>query len=450
MRTSALRSLAATAALLVAACHSAPPPPAPVVAPLSDSASAALAWVQSHAQQFVISDSVANASDRAQIVALAGDARIVGVSELTEGTREFPLVIRRMMFALAGSGFRALVIQAPMAEAMELDRYVRTGTGDLRRILQTLGNWRWANREMIELVNALRQWNRTHPADQQLGLYGFEIPTAAHAVQVVTSLPDSITGPNLKAWLGRELSCVSTSESAHWGLEGRTSDSTFWNQCGVVANAALDSVVALRRRTPASARGASDVAYAEQMARLIQHHVAFSLRHTNRHDSNAEHLMFLANMLGPDAKLLVWGGDVEMGRLTLDKTTVQTGIPLGTRLGARYRAIGFVFGEGVVRTRRLGTGRGGAQPGLSEVLIARPLPNTFEDVFVRTPYAAFWLDARALPTDVAGAWLHGPRPVRLVTESYVPAAPELTETPVELPTYFDALVYVRRVTPARE
>ena len=447
MRTSAVL-IAATC--LVSACHSAPPPPPPAPRVLSDSAALAVAWVQSHAQQFTLGDSMPNAADRAQIISLAGDAKIVGFSELNEGTRELPLIVRRALFALAdGAGFRGLAIQAPMAEALEVDRYVRTGQGDIRKLLRTLGNWRWEDREMLDLVTAIRAWNQSH-ADKQIGFYGFEIPTAMHAVQVVTSLPDSITGAPLKGWLTQTYGCVYTSESAHWGLEGRASDSTFWNQCGDAVKVGLDSVVALRRRVPSSSAATREVAFAEEMARLIQHHVALSLRHTNRHESNVEHLLYLANNLGPDGKLVVWGGDVEMGRLTLDKTTVQTGVPLGARLGAKYRPIAFMYGDGVVRTHRITSGRGGVGTGLSDVTILRPNANTYEDVLIRVPAAAFWLDARTLPTDIGGAWLHGPRRARFVTGEYLPQAPELTETPIELPAYFDAIVYVRHATPARQ
>jgi len=405
--------------------------------------------VQGHAQEFTIADSIPSSSERARLVALVGDAQIVGVSELTEGTRELPNIIRRLVLSLADSaGLRGLAIQAPMAEALEVDRYVRTGVGDPRRLLQSMGSWRWENRETQSVVAELRKWNSTHPADKQIGFYGFEIPSAAHAVRVVTGLPDSVTGAPLKTWLVREYGCVAMSEGAHWGLEGRASDSTFWNRCGVVANAGVDSIVALRARL--GSRAAAEVAYAEQMARLVQHHVTLSLRHTNRHESNAEHLLYILNGLGRNAKLLAWGGDVEMGRLTLDKTTVQTGVPLGQRLGARYRPIGFVFGDGIVRTRRATSGRGGAPTSLSDVRIAPALQNTYEDVLTRSPLAAFWLDVRSLPSDIGGAWLRGPRPARLVTDLYLPEAPELTQTPVELPTYFDALVYVSHVTPARQ
>jgi erythromycin esterase len=448
MRSLANRSFLASIVSLCLACSSAPPPAAAPPVPLSDSATSALQWVQGHAQEFAIGDSIPSSAERARLVALVGDAQIVGVSELTEGTRELPNIIRRLVLSLADSaGLRGLAIQAPMAEALEIDRYVRTGTGDLRRLLPSMGSWRWENREMLAVVAELRNWNRTH-TDKQIGFYGFEIPSAAHAVRVVTGLPDSVTGAPLKAWLVREYGCVAMSEGAHWGLEGRASDSTFWNRCGTVANAGVDSILALRARL--GARAGADVAYAEQMARLIQHHVTLSLRHTSRHDSNAEHLLYLLNGLGANAKLLAWGGDVEMGRLTLDRTTVQTGVPLGQKLGARYRPIGFVFGDGVVRTRRASSGRGGAPAGLSDVKVLPPLQNTYEDVLMRTTQAAFWIDARTLPNDIGGAWLRGPRPARLLTELYLPEAPELTQTPVELPTFFDALVYVRHVTPARQ
>ncbi len=449
MHSAARVSIVVAFAFAVAACRSAPPPPPPAPQALNDSATAALNWVSSHAVPFNPADSLPSVGERMQLAALAGDARIVGFSELTEGTREFPLVIRRALFALAeAKGVRGLAIQAPMAEAMEIDRYVRSGVGDPRRLLRELGSWRWETREMLALVNAMRDWNRAHPA-APLGFYGFEIPSAALAVHVVTSLPDSVTGAPLKSWLTREYACVAMNEGAHWGLEGRAADSTFWNRCNTVAAAGVDSLVALRRRTSATSTHASDVAFAEQMARLIQHHVSVSLRHMTRHDANAEHVLFLANALGADAKLMLWGGDVEMGRLTLDRTVPQTGLSLGQRLGTRYRAIAFAFGNGSIRARRVSTGRGGQPGGLSDIAVRPPLPNTYEDVLGRVAQAGYWLDARTLPADAAGAWLKGSRPIRLITEIYTPEAPELVQTPIELPANYDAIVFVRTVSPSR-
>ena len=448
-RSSALAVAGALVAAIVVACHSAPPPPPPPPPALSDSAAAALRWVEPNAVAFQPDDSVASPGERSFLSELAGGTRIIGFSELSEGTHQFPYIVRRSVISLAGSSHvRGLALQAPMAEAMELDRYVRTGVGDPLRWLRTLGSWRWETREMRALVEALREYNRGKAGGDQVGLYGFEIPSAEHAVSVITTLRDSVVGAPLKAWLVRQYSCVALNEGAHWGLEGRAADSAYWNACGPAVKLALDSVIALRQRVGSRPGAAADVAFAEQMARLIDHHVRTGLRHLSRHDVNAEHVLFLADVIGPDAKLVLWGGDFEMGRLTDNKIT-QTGVPLGDKLHAAYRPIAFAIGDGVLRARSAQPGRGGGEAGLSDMRVARPLPGTFEEVFSRTPKAGFWLDMRGLPTDMGGTWLHGPRPMRVISGLYSPAAPEVFQTPMEFPKYFDAVVFVEHTTASK-
>ena len=100
---------------------------------------------------------------------------------------------------LADSGFKAIAVQAPMAEAMEIDRYVRGGTGDVRRLLRALGSWRFETREMIAFVGALREWNHAHP-DKPIDFYGFEIPTAELAVRTIVTLPDSVIDAPTRAF----------------------------------------------------------------------------------------------------------------------------------------------------------------------------------------------------------------------------------------------------------
>ncbi|HEY5062280.1 MAG TPA: erythromycin esterase family protein [Gemmatimonadaceae bacterium] len=449
MRTS-VRPPALTlgAIAIAAACHSAPPPPPPVIAPLSDSASAALQWVQANAVPIAVGDSSAPGADAARLAALAGDARIIGISELTEGTHQFPSVVQRALFALADAdGIRGVAVQVPMAEAMEVDRFVRTGNGDPKRLLHALGSWRWETPEMLALVESLRDRNRGRSAERQIGFYGFEIPTAAHAVAVVNSLPDSIAGAPLKAWFRREYGCVLSDEAARFGREGRASDSAFWRRCGTVATAAVDSIVALRARV--GAVRSAQIAFVEEMARLVQHHVMTGLQYLTRQDANAEHVLYLANSLGPDAKLLVWGGDVEMGRLALDSATVQTGLSLGKKLGEKYRAIAFLVGDGTLRARPGAFGRNGQPTDPTTVTLAPPRPGTFEEVFSRVSLGAYFVDMRSLPADVAGAWLRGPRPARLISEVYAAPAAQLFQTPLEFPKFFDAVAFVRHVTAVR-
>jgi erythromycin esterase-like protein len=449
--------LAIAAALAAAACSH--PPPAPPTPPptLSDSAAAALTWVESRVTPIAIHDSTPSGDERRGVAAVASGARILGLSELTEGTAEFPDVVRRTLIALSDSGFKAVAVQAPMPEALEIDRYVRgEGSGnpnDVRRLLRALGSWRFDTREMVSFVTALREWNHSHP-DKQIDFYGFEIPTAELAVRTIVTLPDSVIDAALRGWLTRNYGCVAENESAHFGLEGRAADSAFWNACAPAARAAVDSIVAARARAKTSSATAQ-LAFAEEMARLIQHHVAVGLRHLPRQEGNAEHVMYLANLFGPQGRIVLWGGDVEMGRLTLDRTTVQTGVPLGQRLSAAYRAVAYAVGGGMVRARvpsvnRGSGGRGSGEPGFSDTRVARPTQDSYEDVLNRVPAPsgdAFWLDARNLPSDKGGGWLRGPRQMRLINELYSPVLPGAFETTIELPTNYDAIVFVKTPSP---
>jgi erythromycin esterase-like protein len=192
------------------------------------------------------------------------------------------------------------------------------------------------------------------------------------------------------------------------------------------------------------------VAFADEMARLIEHHVAIGLRHLARQDANAEHVLFLADLAGANAKLMLWGGDVEMGRLTLDRNTVQTAVSLSKRLGDRYRNVAFAFGDGTLRARipviRRSANQG--EPGLSDARIAPPRPGTFEDVFHRTGLNGFWLDLRHVGTETGAGWLRGPHQMRLIIEQYAVQSPQSFETPIEFPTFFDGVVFVNHVTPA--
>lgn len=457
MTMNVLRPAASVTAIIglvtLGACRGAPPPPPTPPPALSSTASLALRWVNAHTAGIAFADSMNLDRDRQALAPIVNGARVLGLSELTEGTDEFPDIVRRTLFALADSGFRGVAIQGPMPEALELNRWVQTSQGDPRRIMRQLGSWRWDTREMWAFLLAMRAWNAGHK-DRPLGFYAFEIPTAARAVQVATSLPDSVAGVALNQWLKRTYACVATNEGAQWGREGRAADSSFWNACGPATAAATDSIAALRSRYPASSPVMPDIAFAESMARLIRHHVNVGLRHLPREKQNAEHVIYLLDELGPGGKLLVWGGDVEMGRLTLSGQTVQTGVPLGERLGDKYRAVAFAIGGGTIRARvpavggRGGGGGRGGEPGFANTRVAVPGPDSYEDVLMRANQQNFWLDMRALPSDSAGTWLRGPRQMRLITEVYTPLAPTAFETSVEFPKNYDAIVFARTVNPA--
>ena len=189
------------------------------------------------------------------------------------------------------------------------------------------------------------------------------------------------------------------------------------------------------------------VAFAHQMARVAQHDADVGLRRLPRHETVAEHILWLAGLAGPDANLLVWGRDVESGRLTGEGNLVQSAVPLAKTLGERYRNIAFTVGEGVVRAQPINVGQ--REPGGETDMRLRPARmGSYEDVLERASGEALFIDMRALGTDTASTWLKGPRSARLVSGVYSENPLGSFETPLQFPTYYDGLLFVKHATPA--
>jgi len=436
----------AIALAIAAGCHSKAPEVVPPPRQLSDSASAALRWVDAHAIPITVRDSTQLVIDRTPFLAFVGNARVLGVSELTEGTHQFSAMMLDILETLSSQGFHGIAVQAPMAEAMELDRYVRTGVGNPRQWLRSLGSPHWNTQELLTLVEWIRNYDREHSTTEQIGFYGFELPNGNHAITVISTLPDSVAGA-LNAWLKREIQCVPTGESAAWGRDGPASDSTFWNRCRGQTAAVVDSLAALRSRLASRPSARATVAFAEQMARLAQHDADVGLRHLPRHQTVADHIMWLANSLGPDGKLLVWGRDVESGRLTGEGGVVQSAVPLASALGDRYRNLAFTAGQGVVRAQPINVGQ--REPGgETNMRLRASRPESYEDVLNRATSDNFMLDLRGIGSDPGSGWLKGPHQARLVSGVYSENALGVFETSLQFPSYYDGLLFSKNVTPA--
>jgi erythromycin esterase len=419
---------------------------APVV--LEPNGALALEWVDQHATPITVSDSGRVTVDSAALHAFVADARIIGISELTEGTREFPALMKALIWNLAERDtLRALAIQAPAAEVMELDRYVKGATGSPKNLLRALGSVHWDTREMVDFVDWLRDFNRTRAVPRMIGFYGFEIPNIAHAAQVVSSLSDSATGPGLKQWLTQQYGCVVEGERANWGREGYAADSSYWKRCGAIAAVVADSLRALNQRALGT-RFASEVGFAEQMAHLIAHSADVGLRRLPRHEVVAEHVLWLANTFAANGRLLVWGRDVEAGRLQLPGPTIQMSVPLTAKIGTKYRNLAFAFGEGTVRANRLAPNRQSTSE--STVPVAPPIADSYENVLNRSRVPSYLLDLRQLPTGEAGTWLKGPHSMRLISGAYAPDVPESFATPIKFPEYYDGVIFLKRVTAANK
>lgn len=430
---------------VLAGCQHAPPP-APPTPPTDASRVAALRWLNSNALPLSTLDSTASPSARAAFLSIVGDARVLGMSEYSEGTHEFGELMRNVLRdVVEGAGFRGIAVQAAMPEALEVDRYVRTGVGDPRRLLRALGPGKWDRQEVVELVSWMRAYNTGKPAAQQIGFYGIDLTNVSHAVRTVETLPATTTGTALQSWIRNEYQCVAQGAAAYWGLEGYAADTTYWERCATVTARVRDTLGAIRKR---SSTDTADVAFAQQMAALVQRSVTQGIRHVKRADALADNIVWTADQLGPDARIVFWGRDAEGGRQEMERGIVQTGMVLGQRLGEKYRPVAFAFGNGSIHAQGVDE-RTGQPSGYGNVRAAPPEPGSYEELLQFVNARDFYVDMRKVTSDSSAKWLVGPHPMRFIGSQFVATAARQFTWPTEFPKHYDALMFVRDVSPAK-
>ena len=109
-----------------------------------------------------------------------GDARYVLLGEASHGTSEYyrwrAAITRRLV---AERGFSFVAVEGDWPDCAEVNQWVKGRTGVDRTAREVMGGfsrwptWMWANEEVVELVDWLRDHNRATGAD--VGFYGLDV-----------------------------------------------------------------------------------------------------------------------------------------------------------------------------------------------------------------------------------------------------------------------------------
>ena len=101
-------------------------------------------------------------ADMEPLKRVIGDARIVALGDATRGTHEFFELRHRMLEFLATKmGFTVFAMEANMPETQLLNEFVQRGTGDPAALLRGTRLWTLDTREMIDLIQWMRDFNQS-------------------------------------------------------------------------------------------------------------------------------------------------------------------------------------------------------------------------------------------------------------------------------------------------
>ncbi len=144
-------------------------------------------WASEHLIPIQSLESSLPSEARQRIRSSLESARVVGLGESRHDTRE-QLLLKGLLvrYLVEEMGFRGLILEESFPHAQSLDRYVTSGEGDLREIMDHLAGWYlWDTEEMLELFEWLRVFNEGRPADRQVRVFGMDITAPAPGVRGV-------------------------------------------------------------------------------------------------------------------------------------------------------------------------------------------------------------------------------------------------------------------------
>ena len=121
-------------------------------------------------------------TDLNPLIERIGEARYVLLGEATHGTSEFyqwrATLSRRL---IEDHGFSFVAVEGDWPDCYRVNRYAKLydDSGDSARdvlhAFERWPTWMWANREVAEFAEWLRDHNRRRSAPRQAGFYGLDV-----------------------------------------------------------------------------------------------------------------------------------------------------------------------------------------------------------------------------------------------------------------------------------
>src|SRR5688572_1050781 len=143
------------------------------LAPVAATPSAVLPALAAVAVPLATDDPESDDADLQPLLPLLAHRRIVGLGEVTHGSREFFRLKHRLLrFLVTRAGFTTIALEISPTSGALMNDYIKRGVGDPRDILRRFGFWTWQTEEVLALAQWMRAWNQSQPHRRPLAFVG--------------------------------------------------------------------------------------------------------------------------------------------------------------------------------------------------------------------------------------------------------------------------------------
>jgi erythromycin esterase len=399
--------------------------PKPVVPTKSD-----LAWIRRNAIPFKSSDPTASHKELEPLKKMIGNRHIVALGEATHGTREFfQMKDRLTRFLAEEKGFTVFAMEAHMAEAELVNRYVLTGKGDPKKTLSNFLFWGWDSSEVLAMIEWMREYNQSGKG--HIEFYGFDFWYPKETIKAVTAFVQK-ADPVFARELDRYYRPVL--EEIQEFIKHYNSQKVDFDKMYRGAKAVYDHLQA-NRETYNKSFDAAAVEWIIHYAHLVVQGVECIGYKRDRDQAMAENLIWLMDHLPLGTKAVLWAHNGHVSK------NFQNFKSMGHFLHQRFRddmiVFGFAFHQGEFFAR--------GKNGLSNYKVPASEPGSVEWFLKSSGIPNFILDIRPGGRGETGArWLSRELEFRNIgggADDYMIEKVNITQD-------YDALIYFEKTSAA--
>lgn len=383
-------------------------------------------------------------SDLAPLGKVVGDARVVGIGEVTHGTREvFKLKHRLVEYLVSELGFTVFAIEFDLAESIAIDDYVMGRGGHPEQLLAAQSVAVWQAEELTDLIRWMKDWNERH--DRKIRFHGIDMRMGHRAAEAVMEYLRSVDQSALTSSAATAIAPLANAATYRETLRRSSAELDMLALRAAELSKRLDE-----RKIEYVAKSNHDdwwraAGQARVLAQMLEWRAGKSRlgKVLVRERAMADNAMQLLDHYGPDAKAIIWAHNAHVSG-DPNAEPEMSGVHFRQRLGEDYRALGTVLHRGSYQAA-------GDDGQLRSYMVLPSPPGSIENVIATAKHPIALLDLRALPASGEVAdWFGSFNVMRQFDGLYDDQRPEGWANPAQVVTRnYDALLFIDNGTSAR-
>jgi|GEM_PF-1153402 erythromycin esterase len=412
-----------------------------------------IAWVEEEAFPLETTELVDDTSDLEWLREAVGDARIVGLGDQTNGTKESITLSNRVIdFLLREMEFSVIATTScSWGHSLTTDRYISEGKGRSRGAREAFVPPFDLSVTILDFLVWARRF-KVHQPEVPLHLLGVNPLSPHQSFEWCKNilLGAGCTFPQATLRMIERLEYV---YSKMWGDQDE--QSKYFAQASELMDKIQELLPDYEDKLSEWER--SIIERIPRSLAQLEEYLLIANDESEPNDAGwrqqafdfynqctAENMSWWLNTLGEDAKVIICGHNSEIAKHWAEADVTPLGQRLSESYGKNYVSFGFSAGGGIVYALQR---EGGDFLGYGPGVVPEPIQDSYESVLCNTSFTDYALDLRSLsPDSDIAIWMNESRPFKVLgdnlhtTHRFLDTAYNTFHT---LPRMFDVLLHVQ-------